>query len=199
MALMQFAIKGNVQEMMKNFTVVREGAKKAQKSMAKDVEETSKLFEAQTGTMMAAGAATVGMLWGMAKVSPLVGSLLTQFGDAIGFIVTMLVMDFLPAFENVLDAMYLFGGWMETAPTWLKAVLVALMALPAAYTAITVGMQTYAVIMGTVSALQYAYGTSTFATTAATWGFTAALLANPMTWIVVAVIALIAALYLLWK
>ncbi len=31
------------------------------------------------------------------------------------------------------------------------------------------------------------------------WGFTTALLANPVTWIVIGVIALIAALYLLWK
>lgn len=34
---------------------------------------------------------------------------------------------------------------------------------------------------------------------AATWSFTAALLANPITWIVIGIIALIAALYLLWK
>lgn len=33
----------------------------------------------------------------------------------------------------------------------------------------------------------------------ATWGFTAALLANPITWIIVAIVALIAAVWLLWN
>jgi hypothetical protein len=35
--------------------------------------------------------------------------------------------------------------------------------------------------------------------TAATWAFNTALLANPIVWIIVAIVALIAALYLLWK
>lgn len=37
------------------------------------------------------------------------------------------------------------------------------------------------------------------AATKAAWGFTAALLANPITWIIVGIVALVAAIYMLWR
>lgn len=59
------------------------------------------------------------------------------------------------------------------------------------------------VLVAGVTALALAVGAALviplISATAAVWGFTAALLANPITWIIIAIIALVAAIWLLWQ
>jgi hypothetical protein len=62
-------------------------------------------------------------------------------------------------------------------------------------------VQTLAGVAGLVAAriAQIASSVATVIATAVTWAYNAALLANPLTWIVLAVVALIAVVILLWK
>lgn len=99
--------------------------------------------------------------------------------------------DLLPIITAVMEVIKPLIRWLSenTKVIWL---------LVAAFIAYKVAMSISALI-GLVTAAQAAYSASTIGATLATWGFNAALLANPITWIVIAIIALIAVLFLLWK
>jgi len=66
----------------------------------------------------------------------------------------------------------------------------------------TVALGAYKGVMAVVTAAQWLYNTALAPAIAATWAFTAALWANPIVWIVAAILALVAAIVLLivyWK
>ena len=62
-----------------------------------------------------------------------------------------------------------------------------------------VAMKAYKIATAIGAAAQWLYNTALVPAIAATWAFTAALLANPIVWVVAAVLALIAGIYLLIK
>ncbi|WP_049894987.1 phage tail tape measure protein [Paenibacillus antibioticophila] len=94
---------------------------------------------------------------------------------------------------NVAGKIYSFisGNWSVIEP-----MIVGIVAAMVAWKAITLGMSAYQGIMAAIKG-------ATIATTVAQWGLNTAVLANPMTWIVLGIAAaigvVVAAVYLLWK
>ncbi|WP_144511610.1 tape measure protein [Bacillus sp. FJAT-22090] len=84
--------------------------------------------------------------------------------------------------------------WSVTAALTAYGVGLATIKLASIATTIWTGLQTLA--MGLLTATTWANVTATFAATGAIWGLNAALYANPIFWVVMAVIALIAVFYL---
>jgi tape measure domain-containing protein len=84
--------------------------------------------------------------------------------------------------------------WSVTAA--LTAYGVGLLAIRVASIATTIWTGLQALAMGLLTATTWANVTATFAVTGAIWGLNSALYANPIFWVVMAVIALIAVFYL---
>ena len=100
--------------------------------------------------------------------------------------------------EDLLPIIQTFMDMIKPLTQFLSKNTEVIWLLVAAFVAYKIAMSISALISA-VTAAQAAYSASTAGATLATWGFNAALLANPITWIVIAIIALIAILYLLWK
>lgn len=90
----------------------------------------------------------------------------------------------------------------KTVLAWIKdnteVVTATLMGLAGAFVAFKV-ITTINKAIGIFTTLMTALKAGTLSATLAQWGFNTALLANPITWVVVAIGALIAAIVLLWK
>jgi hypothetical protein len=82
------------------------------------------------------------------------------------------------------------GKWVQQNSAWLKPLGEALGVLAIAITAVNLGMKAWA-------ATTAAWEAVTAAATAVNWAFIASLLANPITWIVLAIVALIAVIVLI--
>lgn len=97
---------------------------------------------------------------------------------------------------------FMYDSWSFIAPViWgataaITAYGTALVAVKVSQIAVTIwtGLQTLAI--GLLTATTWANVTATFAATGAIWGLNAALYSNPIFWVVIAVIALVAAFYL---
>lgn len=96
-----------------------------------------------------------------------------------------ILISIMPIIQGLVGAVGFLAGIFAEYPDLLWLMIGAMVAWKAVTMAVTIiqGLQTAA----------------TWLSTAATWAFNASLLANPLVWIVVAIIALIATLYLLWK
>jgi len=101
---------------------------------------------------------------------------------------------------NAAVSVYTFirDNWSLIGP-----IIVGIVSAMTAWKAITLGMMVYKGIMAVASAYTMLQSGATMAATAAQWGLNAAVLANPMTWIIVGIIAAIgllsAGIYVLWK
>lgn len=111
-------------------------------------------------------------------------SLMPVFEGIIGFLSDTVV----PAFENAGDGVKAFLGWFGDNQGWLLPVLSGL-------SAILLSIGIYTTALGVASAIAAAGGLPAIIT--ATWLWTAALLANPVTWIIIGIGLLIGALVLL--
>jgi len=91
----------------------------------------------------------------------------------------------MPVIRQIVKVVGFLGGLFRDYPELLWLMIGAIVAWKTVTLAATViqGLQTAATTLST----------------AATWAFNSALLANPLVWIVVLIVGLIAALYLLWK
>lgn len=83
-----------------------------------------------------------------------------------------------------------FGHWVQENQGWLKPLVITLGALAVVITAINLAQKAWA-------ATTAAWAVVTEVAAGAQWLFNAALLANPITWIVIAIIALIAVIVLI--
>ena len=99
----------------------------------------------------------------------------------------------------------LYDNWGAVEPV-LWGIAFAVGALTTAYTVYKGILAATAIMHGIQKAQQMLATGATMATTSAQWGLNAAMLANPMTWVVVAIVAVIAALvalsvwiYRLWQ
>lgn len=91
----------------------------------------------------------------------------------------------LPVVTAVTEKFSALAKWIGENSTVVMILVGVIGALAVAIIAINIGMGIYATVTG-------------FAATA-TWAWTAALLANPITWVVIAVVALVVVIILLWK
>ena len=91
----------------------------------------------------------------------------------------------LPVFTQVTKMMATFAGWARENQGLVMALVGVITGLAVAVIAVKVGMTLWAAAQAIATAAQ--------------WAFNAALLANPLTWIVVAIIAVIAAVVLLYN
>ena len=96
-----------------------------------------------------------------------------------------LLESMMPVIRNIVEVVGYLGGLFRDYPQLLWGIVGALVAYKTAMIAMTI--------------IQNASAIATGISTAATWLFNSALLANPIVWIIIAIVALIAALYLLWK
>lgn len=108
-------------------------------------------------------------------------TLMPVFNGIIGFIADSVV----PAFEDAAAGVKGFLGWFGDNQGWLLPVLAGI------GTAL-LGISIYTAALGVASAVAAAGGLP--AIIAATWAWTAALLANPVTWIILGIAALVAAI-----
>jgi hypothetical protein len=83
-----------------------------------------------------------------------------------------------------------FGHWVQQNAAWLKPLVAVLGTLAVVITAINLAQKAWV-------ATQAAWNTVTAIATGIEWGFVASLLANPITWIVIAIVALIAVIVLI--
>ena len=116
----------------------------------------------------------------------------------LGFVITLLT--------GMVEGALAFGSAVADNWSWIESIIYGVVAALGAYVAvltiynatqaITNGIKAAAVFQETVHAASVAMSTgATFAATAAQYGFNAALLACPITWIVLLIIGLIAAVY----
>ena len=111
----------------------------------------------------------------------------------------------IPVLETLMGIMEPLIGFFTKHNTVLAGLIVSVGLLSTAYLAMKAAMMIQSIISAVstgMGLLAAAMGISTAATggaTVATWGFNAALLANPIVWIIIAIVALIAAIVLLWK
>jgi hypothetical protein len=91
----------------------------------------------------------------------------------------------LPAVTSLTEKFSELAKWIGENSTVVGILVGIIGGLAVAIIAINIGMGIYATVTG-------------FAATA-TWAWTAALLANPITWIVILIVALVVAIILLWK
>lgn len=137
------------------------------------------------------------------KTVLVIGVLITIFGGFLavfgvgGMVVTSSITNFLK-FKETLGKL---GPHLKTGAKWILnySKSVARMGLQMVKTA-AVGIKNFAVGLYNMARQAIITGVQALpGLIASVWSFTAALLANPITWIVVGVIALVAGLYLLWK
>jgi len=131
------------------------------------------------------------------------GYLMDVFGPVLEDIKQAIGLVF-QAFEDT-GAAEVAKGVLEgfkTVLAWIKdnteVVTATLMGLAGAFVAFKV-ITTINKAIGVFTTLMTALKAGTLSTTLAQWGFNTALLANPITWVAVAIGALIAAIVLLWK
>ena len=112
-----------------------------------------------------------------------------QLGNALIPVLSDLTKTFsdtlLPVIKDVL-------GWMKQHETVVKVLVIALAAFVAVTKAINAGMAIYRGVMLAVRAVTIAY-------TAVQWLLNAAMLANPIGLIIIAIVALVAAFVILWN
>jgi hypothetical protein len=96
---------------------------------------------------------------------------------AIGQIVVSLQKALIPLFNKMAEIIKKFIGWLKSG---------------------SIGAEIFKYAVGALVAVLAAVGIGMGIATAATWLFNAALWANPITWIVAGVIALVAAIMILW-
>ncbi len=137
------------------------------------------------------------------KTVLVIGVLITIFGGFLavfgvgGMVVTSSITNFLK-FKETLGKL---GPHLKTGAKWILnySKSVARMGLQMVKTA-AVGIKNFAVGLYNMARQAIITGVQALpGLIASVWSFTAALLANPITWIVVGIIALVAGLYLLWK
>lgn len=92
---------------------------------------------------------------------------------------------FLPILQTVTNALAAFAGWVRDNQPLVLALAGVIGGLAAAIVAINIAMKIQAAV--------------TAAMTIAQWALNSAFLANPLTWVVIAIVAFIAAIVLLWN
>lgn len=117
------------------------------------------------------------------------------------------IVSFIPVAINLVSQFigYLYWGYQAIASvfgyvkdnlTWITPLVLGIVSAMTAWKAITVGMAIYETVMKAIRA-------GTLLATVAQWGLNVAVLANPMTWIVLGIAAaigvLVAGIYLLWQ
>lgn len=98
----------------------------------------------------------------------------------------------LPLLESMVDLFSKAAPWIEDNADWLGKVAIAVGAVAGAFFLASKALAAYEIIQKIVTIM-------TAEQTAATWALNTAWLANPITWIVAGVLALIAAFVLLYK
>lgn len=155
------------------------------------------------GFLMVAGS-TIAVVGGVGLVITKTAGLLTKLGGAIKGIPSLLETMQLRAMyagDAVRGAFTKIRSGASMAVTGVKNVVTSMLTF--AKTAVINGVQ--AVKSFVISMASMAKQAITTAVTAippliaSVWSFTAALLANPITWVVIGIVALIAALILLWQ
>lgn len=136
---------------------------------------------------------------GYANSSKIVAAQMEELGGKVGALLLPVMKDLqgflldrlIPAFEDTVENVRGFIEFVQNNFNWIGPLVAGLALIAAGVTGVGLAMQIQAA-GGLV-----AYVTAMFPAIASTWGFTAALLANPVTWIVVGIMALIGAIILL--
>lgn len=106
------------------------------------------------------------------------------------------VMDFVGFIGDLYDGAVKVYKYISKNWAVIEPVIIGIVSAMAAWKAITIGMKIYQGVMAGIRA-------GTLAAALAQWGLNTAVLANPMTWIIVgiatAIGAVVAGIYLLWK
>lgn len=133
---------------------------------------------------------------------------MTQLVTWLNTSVIPAIQQFFVDFQNgqtplnaIINGVQAFIGFIQQNWSWVSTLAVAIGSVWAAFTLMNVAAGIYngimtamATIQGIQAAATMVQEGATFSATAAQWGFNAALLANPLTWIVIAILAVIAAL-----
>jgi phage-related minor tail protein len=164
-----------------------------QKELIKGMVESGDVAGAQTLIMKeletqvggtAEASATAGEIM-KAKFDDAVQSLGTTLMPVFEGIVGFIADTFVPAMENGAAGVKAFLGWFGDNQGWLVPVLSGIGGA-------LLGLATYTTAMGIAASIAAAGGLP--AIIGATWAWTAALLANPITWIILGIGALVAAI-----
>ncbi|WP_422406975.1 hypothetical protein [Acinetobacter sp. HRXRD-152] len=130
--------------------------------------------------------------WIKENFIPLAKGIMDAFMELYAFLEDIGVIDAVKTvFEGLGDAIKFLGEHM----TELLPVALGLAGAFAAFKVLTM----INTAMGIFNTLMVAFKAGTLASTIAQWGFNAALLANPFTWIAIAIGAVIAAVFLMWQ
>lgn len=109
------------------------------------------------------------------------GKMSNAFGEAGESIGTAL----LPAFEELSGYLTMFADWAGENGPALAAIGATIAGIAGAVVLVNAAMKVYQAVAAIVTAVQ--------------WAMNAAFLANPITWIILAIVALVAAIVILWK
>lgn len=115
------------------------------------------------------------------------GYLMPVIGNLSSFVVTNVI----PAIQGIVLGIQNFVGFVQANMSWIAPLTAGLAAIALGVTGVGIAMQI------TAAGGLAAYLVAMFPAIAATWAFTVALLANPITGIVIGIIALITAIVLL--
>jgi hypothetical protein len=121
-------------------------------------------------------------------------TLLETIGNIAG-IFKNLIEDLAPFGTTILEGIKSFTGYINENWTTVTNLVVGLGAAVGSFLIMMKGMQ----IIGMINTLFTAWRTGTLMQTLAMWGLNTAMLANPITWVIAGIAALIAIGVLLWK
>lgn len=125
-----FKLESQTEKILADLDKVGEKARKVYGSVAKEGKKAMKIFDMQTSSLIMAGAAAAAAFWGIAQVSPLVSTMLTQMGAGFGAIFNVIFSSLMPVFIPFLGLLFKFAGWLQEQPYWLKLFLAVLILIP---------------------------------------------------------------------
>jgi hypothetical protein len=115
-----------------NLGIAQKGKKK------NDVAEITNLdiFKKRYSWMLIAFTAIKDLFGVIGRDSKIANTIFDLIGQAVGFIVDMLLIDFLPIFITFVEWLFGVGEWVSRLPTWVKGVIIIVGALAIALAAI---------------------------------------------------------------
>jgi hypothetical protein len=148
-----------IKDLYINLGIAQKGKKKA------DIEEINSLdiFKKRYSWMLIAFTAIKDIFGVLGRDSKIANTIFDLVGQAVGFIVDMLLIDFLPLMITFVEWLFRLGEWVSGLPTWVKGVILIVIALGAALAAIFAA----SISIGLASVALSVLGIGTAATTVA--------------------------------
>lgn len=117
------------------------------KKMTDDSKKMNTSLKEGSKNWLMMGAASMGMFWGLAQVSPVLNALMGQLTAGLGAIFDVVFISLQPIFTTFTELLFQFAGWLSEQPEIVKILVAALILIPPILIAISMAMGALTTIM----------------------------------------------------